>query len=358
MNPEELFSEDIPKLKCVGTGLVTLDIVSKANNGLNLKFWMGGSCGNVLIILSYLGWESCPVVRLGDDSAGRFLIKEMKSFELKCDLVSLSKSASTPIIVEEISNGVHGNPLHRWKWTCPICGSKLPVYKPFPAREIAAVSAKIPESNVFYFDRVSRAAVELAQCCKSRGAIVFFEPSMIGNKELFNKCLEVADIVKYSHSQAANFSKLLNNFMIPLEVETMGANGLRYRAGTSSPKNNWIEMPGYRLQDFKDSAGCGDWCSAGIMHTLGVLKITNIHEVSNQAIEHAVKFGQTLAAIKCSFEGARGLMYSVTRERLAELVKQIWDSSNIQTVLPSSLYTTPSEGLHLICPNCHRTSGK
>ena len=57
MKLDDIFHESNPKLKCAGTGLVTLDIVSKANDGLHLKFWTGGSCGNVLIIfvLSRLG---------------------------------------------------------------------------------------------------------------------------------------------------------------------------------------------------------------------------------------------------------------------------------------------------------------
>lgn len=348
----DIFNISNPKLKCAGTGLVTLDIVSKANDGLNLRFWTGGSCGNVLIILAYLGWESYPIVRLGDDVAGRFLLKEMKSFGLKCDQVFLSKSISTPIIVEELNNGTNRAPSHRWKWACPVCGSRLPAYKPIPADELKTIRKGMPSCEVFYFDRVSRSAIELAKTCKSRGAIVFFEPSTVGNKELFKECLKVADVVKYSHSRTTVFTKLLNDFLVPIEVETMGAEGVRYRISTSISDGKWVAIPAYHLKKTKDSAGCGDWCSAGMIHILGLLANGHFQSVSNEVMECALKFGQTLAALKCYFEGARGLMYNMSKENLRELVERAWVNTGLLDAPLSGHYETPSQALRLICPNC------
>jgi fructokinase len=352
MKLAEIFDISNPKLKCTGTGLVTLDIVSKANDGLNLRFWTGGSCGNVLIILAYLGWESNPIVRLGDDVAGQFLLKEMKSFGLKCNQVFLSKSISTPIIVEELSNGTNRAPSHRWKWTCPVCGSRLPAYKPIPVDELNAIRKGMPSCEIFYFDRVSRSAIELAKTCKSRGATVFFEPSTVGNKELFKECLKVADIVKYSHSRTTIFRKLLNDFLVPIEVETMGAKGVRYRIGTSTKDGKWVVIPAYHLKYIKDSAGCGDWCSAGMIHILGVLTNGHLQNVTHEVMEYSLKFGQTLAALKCYFEGARGLMYNMSKENLKELVKRAWVNTGLFNASLNGFHETHSTTLNLICPNC------
>jgi len=355
MKVDDIFRESNPRLKCAGTGLVTLDIVCKVNDGLNLRFWTGGSCGNVLIILAYLGWESYPIARLGDDTAGQFLLKEMKSFGLECDQVFLGKSVSTPIIVEELSNGTNRSPSHRWKWACPVCGSRLPAYKPITVDDLKTISKEMPSCEVFYFDRVSRGAIELAKTCKNSGAIVFFEPSTVGNKELFKECLKVADVVKYSHSRTTVFSKLLSEFVVPIEVETLGAKGVRYRIRTPMSDGKWVAVPAYQLKHIKDSAGCGDWCSAGMIHMLGSFTNGYFQNVRNENVEYALKFGQTLAALKCSFEGARGLMYSMSKERLIELVERTWATNS--AVLDASLsghYEAPSQALRLICPNCHK----
>ena len=47
-----------------GTGLVALDIVIGSDANESAYHWAGGTCGNVLTILSYLNWTSFPIARL------------------------------------------------------------------------------------------------------------------------------------------------------------------------------------------------------------------------------------------------------------------------------------------------------
>jgi fructokinase len=47
-----------------GTGLVALDVVCNAQSQCVPAFFAGGTCGNVLTILSYLGWRAMPISRL------------------------------------------------------------------------------------------------------------------------------------------------------------------------------------------------------------------------------------------------------------------------------------------------------
>jgi len=49
---------------CIGAGLVALDVVINGNPKIPLKLFAGGSCGNVLTILSFLNWDAFPVARL------------------------------------------------------------------------------------------------------------------------------------------------------------------------------------------------------------------------------------------------------------------------------------------------------
>src|SRR4051794_26004402 len=54
-----------------GTGLVALDVVYSGDTAEPLGRWAGGTCGNVLTILSCLGWSSYPVARLADNAPAR-----------------------------------------------------------------------------------------------------------------------------------------------------------------------------------------------------------------------------------------------------------------------------------------------
>ena len=65
-------------LRCVGTGLIALDIIRNAvENMATESRFAGGSCGNVLAILAFFGWEASAVGRIGDDPAGRELVADL-----------------------------------------------------------------------------------------------------------------------------------------------------------------------------------------------------------------------------------------------------------------------------------------
>ncbi len=105
--------------KCIGSGLIALDLVIDQNGESDEKYYAGGSCGNVLTILSSLGWDSHPVAKLGSDPAGEYLVKDMVSWGVNCTQISFDKSTNTPVIIEILSNGKRGIPSHSWKWFCP-----------------------------------------------------------------------------------------------------------------------------------------------------------------------------------------------------------------------------------------------
>ena len=86
----------------IGTGLVALDIVFGPNGGESLGRWAGGTCGNVLTILSCLGWASYPVARLADDEYSQMLRQDLSSWGVHLDYVYQGASGSTPIIVQYI----------------------------------------------------------------------------------------------------------------------------------------------------------------------------------------------------------------------------------------------------------------
>ncbi|MCL6447907.1 MAG: carbohydrate kinase [Armatimonadetes bacterium] len=356
---ENLFENKKPKPVCVGTGLVALDVVINGSPGSPPKLWAGGSCGNVLTILSYLGWKTYPIARLGDDVAAAELLKDMRRWKVKTNLISLDKSNNTPIIVEKIGVSRSGMAWHRFEWICPNCGSWLPKYKPVLVKDLESIYKKMTKPQVFYFDRVARSSVELAKVSKRHGALIMFEPSGIKDKKLFLECLKVADIVKYSHERLGHAQELTQEKNIPLEIETLGAEGLRYRLGHNKGfERKWKFMVGYQITNLKDAAGSGDWCSAGIIYLLGDAGKESFENVGEKDIEAALSFGQALAALNCSYEGARGVMYGISKQEFEARVRDIWNGMGLPESKEQKEVKEAERVFKCICPNCAKINTK
>jgi fructokinase len=329
INNNTLFKLSKSKPICCGTGLVALDFVIDDINHTAPNLWAGGSCGNVLIILSYLGWDSYPISRFKNDYASSELIRDMTKWNVKTKLISQSSDGSTPIIIERVIKSRNGTPIHKFEWFCPDCGLRLPKYSALLLKDVKNIEQNLPMSNVYYFDRVSSSTLELAEFYKKKGALIFFEPSSIGQIDKFNKSLQVADIVKYSNERLKDAHKFTDNTHIPLEIVTLGSEGLRYRINSNT---TWKLMPPYPVKNLKDTAGAGDWCSAGIIHILGRSDKSAFRKLNNNKIVTALEFGQALASLNCNFIGARGVMYSIKKEHFQECILKILHHNDIESI--------------------------
>jgi fructokinase len=355
MKHHDCFKLGNPKPTCVGTGLVALDVMINGNPQTPEGCWTGGSCGNVLTILSYLGWKSFPLAKLGNDPAAAEIFQDIHKWNVNTSLISVGQPGDTPIIIERIEKRENGSARHHFEWFCPVCHSRLPRYHSILAEEIERFTAVMPRASTFYFDRVTPGALELARRSKKKGALVFFEPSRIKNEELFCECAELADIVKYSNENAKQIGRLTKAIDIPLEIETLGKEGLRYRLARNGKRNRvWKLMPAYTVPNFRDAAGSGDWCSAGLVYALGNRGRGAFNQASERKIRVAMNFGQALAALNCCYEGARGIMYRLSRREFKLLVDHVMECKN-QLVLPEKELDSSNrrfQPFQKICPNC------
>lgn len=355
MMQDNLFEKMEPKPKVIGTGLVALDVIINGDIKYNPQLRTGGSCGNVLTILSYLGWKSYPIARLGEDEAARMIIDDMQEWEVETSLITQNNSGSTPIIVEKIKKKRNGEPIHRFFWKCPCCGSFLPRYQPVLAEDTPAIIKKMPNASIFYFDRVSRSSIELAKESKKRGSLVFFEPCGIKDKKQFLECLELSDIVKYSHENGIHAQTILKKVDISLEIKTLGSEGLRFCFGKSDSRRvKRGHMKAYPVHGLKDTAGAGDWCSAGIIHLLGRGGAKSFETIDESAINDALRFGQALAAISCQFEGPRGIMYSISKTVFQALVRDISNKGKTLEPIEEKRHEKSTSKMVYYCPECHR----
>src|SRR5207247_2285384 len=102
--------------------------------------------------------------------------------------------------------------------------------------------------------------------------------------------------------------------------------------------------------------GAGDWCTSGIIATLGGTGVAGLVSCREPTLVDALRYGQALAAWNCGFEGARGGMYRVKRSSFAREVAAILGakttSRGASAIAGSRPRTVPAA--RFVCPGCRR----
>jgi sugar/nucleoside kinase (ribokinase family) len=296
----------------VGTGLVAVDALVDVRQPKVGPLYAGGTCGNVLTILSALGWNSRPVTRLGLDLAGKIIQDDMESWGLDLSLVVKDPTSRSPVYFHWLRRGESGQPAHRFSRDCPECGTPLPGFRPVPLAMIETLVETLHSVDVLFADRVSRGALRLGKLCRDRGALVVFEPSGLGDPSLFSEMLATSHIVKYSNERGKKIASLLSEEqdLSCLVIETLGSMGLRFQVARGRlDRDSWTVLPPVAAVEVRDTGGAGDWCTAGLLHSIGHQGLEGFCELTPGALEQSLMRSQQIAAWSCAFEGARGGMY-------------------------------------------------
>ena len=326
----------------VGTGLVALDvIVDETSNRVDVR--AGGTCGNVLTILSYLGWRSVPLARFQRDDAYAVLVADLRRWGVDTHHLELGTPTPTPVIVELLDTQ-----RHRFLLVCPQCGVHLPSHRAITLNDVDSLPDRIRDPNVFFFDRVSPAAIALAEQTHTNGGIVVCEPSSIGDERLLRRALAVTDILKISAERVAARA-IADASAVPLVIETLGAGGVRYSAFGSA----WTSLGAFPATSLRDSAGAGDWCTAGVLYrlaSLGALRRERFRDATT--LYDAISFGQALGAWTCAFVGPRGGMYEHTRDDFWSSVKKLLNRRIPRVRLPYATDSSAKGSQNVACTEC------
>jgi sugar/nucleoside kinase (ribokinase family) len=337
----------------VGMGLIALDIVLTETREDPPRSWAGGTCGNVLVALSYLNWRAQPIARLRPGPAAERLLADLRKWGVLDRWISLRDDGSTPVIIERITRRRDGIPRHSFSWRCPSCGKPFPGFKPVLISTAEEIVTEIGAPQVFFFDRATPGAIVVARASAKAGALVVFEPSGIGNPVTFRQAWEAAHVVKYSHERLSELPEVVSDSGPFVQIETMGEGGLRYRRrGPRTKAARWEHLEAFHVDDLRDSSGAGDWCTAGFLSQAGTGGVKGFIEMNQGDMRAALRFGQSLAAWTCGYEGARGGMYAVDQRAFADEVQEI-----LQSGVDSALRLAPtSRGRHptvrSICTAC------
>jgi fructokinase len=286
----------------VGTGLTVLDRL--CTEGVDRPFEaLGGSCGNVLVSLAMLGHCVAPVVALGNDAFGDFLLREFRRAGCQTDLVYRKADLRSPIIIE------HVDPVrarHWFSFSCPETSR----WRSIDEEQVSSARRRLKAASVFYTDRLSPIIVDAMETAKDAGALVFFEPASRGDEALFARALRTVSILKFSDETAGGkiAAAEITSTEARAVIRTHGTRGLTVSFAGS--KRFFPAMVAPRLVD---TCGSGDMVTTGLLDHL--LRRWS-SEWSMEEIFAGIEAGQRLAALNCGFAGARGLFHALGGESL------------------------------------------
>lgn len=287
----------------VGAGLISLDVLIWDGKKVPISYYVGGTCGNVMMILSHMGWNAYPIARLDDTKDGMRVLEDMKRHHVNTDFIS-TQDGKTPVIVQRNFINKDGIPTHKFESRNNI-GRFYLDFKSLTLKQANEVIERIDfVPKLFFFDRVSPAILKLATTFREKGTVIFFEPSSRGgNVNMFNKCVEVADIVKFSEQRIKNIEQF-KAFKGKLFIQTQGVKGLSYRLNS-----DWKHLAPFVNEKVVDTAGAGDWTAAALINNLFRDKVVfRICDLLESDLESALEKAQEVGAESCSYEGARGMM--------------------------------------------------
>ena len=111
-----------------GIGLIALDLILDGGDP-KPRLSAGGTCGNVMAILSRLGWNAVPVARLASGGVSNLVMGDLQRWNVDTSRLQLRPTARVPIIVQRIRKDANGIPFHSFSFSCPNCGKRLPSFQ-------------------------------------------------------------------------------------------------------------------------------------------------------------------------------------------------------------------------------------
>lgn len=305
--------DDEPRFRCVGSGNFNLDtiVVREYPDGPAEKRFtdkvvaeeVGGTCGNVLCLLSNFGFGVYPQVCLDDSQEGQKIKEELEWYGCDTRFVTNTPSGGTTLLRVTHKQNPDGSPRIAVRAGSPG-GSQFPRRKFLRARDeapafVEAITAEfIPD--FYFFDAPAAGHRYIARALREKGTVVWFEPSSVStNADL--ESISLSDIIKFSNEEVPDAS-FVDGFRDKLFVQTLGKDGLRYKFRDGQ----WKTLPPVPVKGpIMDTEGAGDCTTAA-----AIFAIANsgkrFDELTEEDIVYALTEGQRCAAEKLPLLGSKG----------------------------------------------------
>ncbi|WP_181142703.1 PfkB family carbohydrate kinase [Xanthomonas arboricola] len=293
----------MPRL--VGTGLLALDLIVQHDDaGQRLTASGGGTCGNVLAILARLGWDSSWLGAMGPSAPGRILIEEMQRGGVQ--MHTSPDDAQAPIFAHHINICADGHASHWFSDACPVCARRLPRYSRPSDSWLRDQAHLVQSADVFFVDRLSAGALDLARVAHRCGALVVYEPSSTSDTPWMADMIAIADVVKFSSDRASVLRGCTPANERTLWVETRGRDGLQWSLSRVGADRE--VTPAEHNSHAIDACGAGDWFTSALLFGLAHTQ-KRPDELTFAQLTALMRQASGVAAWSCGFLGARGGLY-------------------------------------------------
>lgn len=279
----------------IGTGIFNLDIIVKRDypEWPQLRPFtdnvvmeeVGGTCGNVMCMLSWMGWDARPIASLDDSEEGRKITKDLKHYGCDCRYVTNTPEGGTTMLRCTHKKTVDGKRSMSVRAGSPG-GSRFPKRHFLRARDEAPVfmDQLIEVPSVFFFDDPAAGHRYLAREMKRKGCqIVYFEPSKVAtNADL--ESIGVSDVIKFSDENVPDVS-FTELFPDKVFIQTMGPKGVRYKY----KGRPWEVVEALPVREVVDTEGAGDCFTATFINAVAEsgLTLSSIPAAIREAMENA-----------------------------------------------------------------------
>jgi fructokinase len=317
--------------RLLAAGFVALDVVH-ATQGTWLR--AGGTAANVAANLAFLGWSTRLAAVIGFDDAGELVRNDLAQAGVDVTNLGRRQDVGTPLVLHQVvSRG------HRFRFGCPACGRRYSRHVPLRLQEAAALMNQPPMADVFFFDRPSQFALELAARHSEEGSLVVYEPATVASRTAHRRAVSLSRLVKYSAQRSPLFRTAIPR---PREdqlfVVTEGSRGAKFRLGIGE----WERSDPFSV-DSVDPVGAGDWMTAALIDSLVDRRWTVSH------VRGAVREAQAYAALNCMVPGARLITSLIDSRRMRQHVSLLIRGGIPSLARPQDEGATVLAGL---CPTC------
>jgi len=293
------------KLTCLGAGTFPLDNLQE-KNGKDVKTiyqHVGGTCGNVMSILAWMGWHTLPAARLDDSEAGLLIKADLESYGCDTRLVSNTPDGGITILDIIHKIGRDGKPKTAYMPHSPR-GGRFVNHRFWTLKQAQALFDSLEEMpDVFFFDRCAPGNILLAQLFHERGVLVYYEPNEPVDRN-FLRAVAASDIVKFSNEKHPDVS-FTEGFTDKLFIQTLNEKGLRFKLRAEG----WITIPPEHNPHAVDGEGAGDWTTSAFINEMGHHHMLTFDRIHQPNVTHYLEEAQRLASMSVSYIGAKGLIH-------------------------------------------------
>lgn len=266
---------------------------------------VGGTCGNVMCMLSYLGWEAYPLAVLDTTEYGYRMAESMKDYGCNMRFVSNTEEGGTTLLTVTHKRNPDGTPKVSVRTGSPG-GSRFPRRHFLRMRDEAPAFIDsldfVPE--VFFFDDPAAGHRLMAKALHEKGALVYFEPSAIKEKKDFDS-INVSDVVKFSGENVEDVS-FAEGRKDKLFIQTLGSEGLRFNLKGAG----WVSLPPVANDNVVDWEGAGDWTTSAFLNALAKADCLSIDKMNEEIVRSALEKAQVTASKSVSYMGSKGMIKS------------------------------------------------